>query len=38
MVVTLITAPLPSLLGVALTATGFLWYFRGRLFRARARG
>jgi len=38
MVVTMITAPLPSLLGVALTATGFLWYFRGRLFRTRGRG
>ena len=30
MVVTLITAPIPSLLGVALTATGLVWYRWGR--------
>jgi hypothetical protein len=30
MIVTLVTAPLPSLLGVALTATGLVWYRWGR--------
>lgn len=30
LVVTLITAPVPSLLGCGLTATGFVWYFRRR--------
>lgn len=30
MVVTLVTAPIPSLLGVALTATGLVWYRWGR--------
>jgi amino acid transporter len=30
MVVTVITAPMPSLLGVALTASGLIWYRFGR--------
>jgi APA family basic amino acid/polyamine antiporter len=30
MVVTLVTAPLPSLLGIALTASGLVWYRWGR--------
>lgn len=33
MVVTLITAPIPSLLGLALTATGLVWYRWGRAGR-----
>ena len=37
MVVTLVTAPLPSLLGVALTASGLVWYRWGRARGAAAR-
>ena len=33
MVVTLITAPLPSLLGILLTSTGLIYYYRDKIFR-----
>ena len=33
MAVTVISAPIPSLLGVLLTCTGLVYYYRGRLFR-----
>ncbi len=33
MVVTLITAFIPSLIGILLTATGLIYYYRGKIFR-----